>query len=74
MTRGIRSASGSNSVPARSTGAGRSGGALAPLLADLVAAEVHGEEAALLGDFRPTQFADATAPSAPSAARRPWEQ
>jgi glycine/D-amino acid oxidase-like deaminating enzyme len=51
-----------------------SGVTLAPLLADLVAAEVYGDEAALLGDFRPTRFADATAPSAPAAARRPGEQ
>jgi D-hydroxyproline dehydrogenase subunit beta len=51
-----------------------SGITLAPLLADLVAAEVHGDEAALLGDFRPTRFADATAPRAPSAAHQPGEQ
>ncbi|MEV4333654.1 FAD-binding oxidoreductase [Streptomyces sp. NPDC049597] len=55
-----------------------SGITLAPLLADLVAAEVHGEESPLLAPFRPGRFTDGVAPAeaalALKAARRPGQQ
>ncbi|MEV1004082.1 FAD-binding oxidoreductase [Nonomuraea sp. NPDC050202] len=56
------------------TVATHSGVTLAPLLMAEVAAEVFGEESALLAPFRPGRFTDGTAGPAPAAARRPGQQ
>jgi glycine/D-amino acid oxidase-like deaminating enzyme len=51
-----------------------SGVTLAPLLADLVAGEIFGEESPMLAPFRPDRFGDGAQYAAPAPARRPGEQ